>query len=660
MLNNIKIKKRSKTPTGCEITLRVVLLSIFLAVILAIANTYLALKIGILASASIPAAILSMGILKFFKNTSIYEHNLVQTAASAGEAIAGGIVFTIPALIILNYWQHFPYVMNFCIALLSSFAGIFLSVPLRRYLLQDSSLKFPEGRAIAAVLQSADEHASGFKEILQGSFWAALLEAIQSSQIFSSSITGWTKIKGIIIGGTVGFSAILVSAGYLMGWDVSISMLVGSILAWGGGIPLLSVYDSSSIMHLSASDAVAQVLTQHIREMGVSTMIIAGLFTLAGLLQPLLKSIFKIFHNMKEMQSSTLSQEKDLPFALVLLGLFISLIGMTLLVWFFIPLDLHYLHFDHLNRPELFCLIMVYLLIAGAILSGIAGYFSGLVGVTASPGSSIVIAGMLLSAVLIKFCLFSTHTLVNNSLQFAGAALAILLGSLLTGMAAISNDNLQDLKVGQLIGATPWKQQLMLLLGALVASLVVPWVMEVLFQAYGIANILPHGHMNSAESLPAPPAAIMAMLVKGVFNGGTDWDYFLVGSCLAILLYLLQILFKRFGITLSILAMAVGVYLPMSTSTALFIGGVIAKKIKVHHQVYSAEQASIREQRGYLIACGAVVGAIIMDIFLIIPNILGYSNILESIHAPFGNFVSTSLGFLSILLLSYCWIKKLK
>lgn len=650
-----------ESPRLDRINLRVLILSIALAFILAIANVYLALKIGILASASIPAAILSMGILRFFKDTSIYQHNLVQTAASAGEAVAGGIVFTIPALIILGYWQHFPYWENFFISLLGSFAGVSLSIPLRKFLVNDPQLRFPEGRAVAEVIKAGSEDGRGIRQILSGSGIGAVIEGLQNLKILGSSVTVWHWLGKLIVGFSVGLSAILIGAGYLMGWDIALSMMVGCSVAWIFGIPVLSYFHSALPHSLSASDTIGQVFSNTLREMGVSAMLIAGLFTLFSLIKPFSQSIFElirtILKNPFAVKKPVLATEQDLsaPVQIALLAILFVAFGLFL-AWI-IPFNT--LSLFQLNRPELIVILLFFVFALGFVLSTITGYFSGLVGVTASPGSAVVIAGMLISGLVIKALLWAHPLSHMPDLQLLGAALTVILGALLTGMACIANDNIQDLKVGHLIGAIPRKQQIMLLLGALVASLITPKIMELLFQTYGIANVLPHTGMDPSQSLPAPPAAIMALLAKGLFQQNLEWNHFTIGAILLVGLVMLKWIAQRFNLSLSIIAMAVGMYLPMSSTTALFIGGLIARHAH-RYLASSTNQSVLQQQKGYLIACGIVVGAILVDILLAIPAALNHPITLQLFQSSAGQIASLVLGIFSIMALWSWWIKQIK
>jgi len=274
-----------------EITLRVVIIAILLTIILATANAYLALRVGLLTSASIPAAIISMGILRFFKNPNVLENNLVQTAASAGEAVAGGIVYTIPAMVIIHYWDYFNYWENVAIALLGGLLGVAFSIPIRRVLVSEPTLPFPEGRAIAEVLHMGSEHDAGFKEILLGGSFGALIEFLQSGfKIVASQIQSWWRVKSTVVGFGAGFSPAMIGAGYLMGFSVCFSIFVGAVIGWFITVPVIgSIYGLPEAG--TVNDVVTVLWQQNIRYIGIGAMIVAGVWTLFNLIKPMVQSV---------------------------------------------------------------------------------------------------------------------------------------------------------------------------------------------------------------------------------------------------------------------------------------------------------------------------------------------------------------------------------
>ncbi len=324
-----------------------------------------------------------------------------------------------------------------------------------------------------------------------------------------------------------------------------------------------------------------------------------------------------------------------------------SLIASVMFVFFQQIFPLEQLGFSFDLSPTLVFLCVIYVFIAGFVFATITGFFSGMVGVSASPGSSVIIAGMLLVAWLILTALntFVGPTLSSHQIK-AAEAITIIIGSVVTGIAAIANDNLQDLKVGQLLGATPWKQQVMLLLGVVVAALVIPPIMQLLFNVYGIAGVLPREGMDPALSLPAPPAALMAAITRAVFRHGLPWNMLLTGIVLVgLLIPITAFISKRCSVKISVLGIAIGMYLPMSSSIPLFIGGLIAYVVNKNLKESKKSKPEINQaiHRGLLLACGLVAGASLMDVLLAIPFSIAKSP--DLLKVEFLHWQGSSLGF---------------
>ncbi|WP_115710079.1 OPT family oligopeptide transporter [Legionella sainthelensi] len=644
-----------------ELTVRVILLAIILTVLLAMSNAYLALKLGILTSASIPAAIISMGILRFFKNSTILENNAVQTAASAGEAVAGGIVYTIPALIIIGFWNHFDYLTNFFIAVCGGILGVLFSIPLRRILVHDQSLKFPEGRAIAEVLKSSVEK-SGIKDILIGGALGGFIELLQTGfKIIANSWGYWFVVKRSLFGLGAGFSATMIGAGYLVGHDMAISIFLGAVISWLIALPIVSHIYPDFINHYPPEQAATFLWNSEMRYMGIGAMLFAGVWTFLKLIKPLSKNIRASFNSFssKGKMDQLPRIDKDIPLPYILIG--IGAFAAILFLFFQLVLPLGQVGLDNQYSPTLIFLAVLYVLFIGFIFSVITAYFSGMVGVTASPGSSVVISGMLFAAWLLLVAIDQMLPLPLSTEQIQAAeAITIMIGSVVTGIAAIANDNTQDLKVGQLVGATPWKQQLMLLLGVVISSLVIPPVMQLLFEVYGIAGVMPHPNMDINQSLPAPTAALMAAITEAVFRNSLPWAMMLIGSCIILIIIFLNHFFKlRRYLNLSILGVAIGMYLPLSSSFPLFIGGMIALLVNKHLKKNNllADEVVLRKQKGTLIACGLVAGSAIMDVLLAIPfSVLHSPDALQLVGSDWKD-TGVYLGVLSTLLLAW-WIHR--
>lgn len=644
-----------------EISFRAVLLAILLAVILAAANAYLGLKVGLTISASIPAAILSMGILRFFKNASILESNIVQTGASAGEALIAGTAFILPALIILHYWQHFDYWQTVIISLTGGILGVLFSIPLRRVLLADPSLRFPEGTAIGHVLKiSQDDKGGNFKELIQGSLLGGFVSLFQSGfQIIGNNFPLWFKADNkFIFGFTFGFEPALLAAGYIVGIGVALSTLLGVAIGWVIGVPIFSyLHPLTLTAHQSTISLATNIWQSSIRPIGVGTMLIGGLWTMVLLIKPIIKGVHSSFVSLKTIQESGYASlpkhERDIPihYTLALLGILI--------------LPLGYILFSFINHPalgltstiQIITLIIgvIFILITGFFFSSLCGYFAGLIGSSQSPISGVSLS-VLLFASLTLLAIFNfapgfTHD-VKHLLE--GEGLAIIIGTLVSSSCAITNDTIQDLKAGQIVGATPWKQQIILILGVVVSALILAPTLELLFNAYGIGGISPPGReIDPAQMLSAPQATLMASLVSGAFKHNLPWGLISIGFVVAIFCIILDQIIQKRGLRLPVLAVGIGIYLPLDTSSGLILGGLasyIVERTLVHHRAQqTSESKKTARQRGLTLACGIVAGASLMGVILAIPFTLTESTDVLRLMPKHLTLLAGILGMLSTL-----------
>ena len=644
-----------------ELTVRSILLAIVLTVILALSNTYLALKLGILTSASIPAAILSMGILRFFKHSTILENNAVQTAASAGEAVAGGIVYTIPALIVIEYWHHFDYLTNFLIALIGGVLGVLFSIPLRRLLVNDKTLKFPEGRAIAEVLKSSSEK-TGMRCLVYGGMIGAALELLQVGfKVIASSWNHWFVIKRTIFGLGVGFSATMIGAGFLIGFDMAVSIFMGAIISWLMALPVLSHCFPEFLLQYPTNEAAVLLWNSQLRYLGIGAMLFAGIWTFIKLIRPLANNVYLSLRDVsfKKISVALPRTDKDIPLVYILIGT--AVIAAFLFCFFQSIFPLSQVGIGHAYSKSLVFGAVLYVLLVGFLFAVITSYFSGMVGVTASPGSAVVIAGILFASWLLLGLLHAVIPLPLNQKQIVAAeAIIIIIASVVTGIAAIAIDNTQDLKVGQLIGATPWKQQVMLLLGVVVSSLVIPPVMQLLFNVYGIAGVMPRAGMDVSQSLPAPTAALLAAITDAVFRNSLPWMMMLMGAIVIYAIIVCNRIFKlqRF-IQLSVLGIAIGMYLPITSSFPLFLGGMMAQFANYRLRAKTQDKERIRQgiQTGTRIACGLVAGSALLDVLLAIPFSIYHSPDAWSLVGAGWETYGLILAVLSVLGLAK-WIGK--
>lgn len=645
-----------------EITLRVIVLGVILTVVLAAANAFLGLKVGVTVSASIPAAVISMGILRFFRNSNILENNMVQIMASVGEALTAGIAFILPALIILHVWDKFNYWQTVITSLLGGGLGVLFTIPLRRALLQDKTLRYPEAVAIGNVLKASAKREEGdLKQLISGGVIGGLIALFQSGfQILTDTFSYWVRSSSTIFGFGLGLSPALIAAGYIVGINVALSLLVGIIIGWLAGVPVLSwIYGIPDAE--TANQMAMAIWRDQIRYMGVGTMLVGGLWTLCTLFKPVINSMVMSFTAMRQIRlgqkAESLRTERDIPIHYVFIAAFLLLIPIFFLISnSIIPSNLN---IDPGFKYFLSGFGTIYILVGGFAFCSIMAYFAGLIGSTNSP-----VSGLLVSALLI-ICLafmafFSFTDWDETTKEMLGSVVAI--GSMVVIGAAlsISNDTMQDLKVGQIVGSTPWKQQAMLMLGVVVASFVIPPILQLLYDAYGIGGVFPREGMNPAQMLSAPQAGLMATVAKGVFSHQLDWNLIGVGAIIAVICIVVdEFLKKQYGTRLPVLAVGLGIYLPLDSSVPCIIGGVLAYLVQFRlDSIFSKNrghadveaQMNTHRHRGLLLCCGIVAGASLMGVFLAIPFAIKQSSdalrLMPDQFMPFAGVLSIFVTFI--------------
>ncbi len=610
-----------------EITFRVIVLGTFLTIILAAANAYLGLKVGQTISASIPAAIISMSILRFFRNPNVLENTMVQTMASVGEALTAGIAFILPSLIILHAWNGFYYWQTVIIALLGGTLGVLFTIPLRRALLLDKTLRYPEGLAISNILKASEnKEKTDVKALTVGGAVGAIISLCQTGfQVLADSFQFWVKSSHTIFGFGLGLSPALIAAGYIVGINVAISLFVGIVIGWLAGVPVITwIYGMPDVS--SANEIASIAWHQHIRYLGVGTMLVGGLWTLVTLVKPIISSLAASIRSLREakitgkiIQART---EHDIPVNYVFWG-----IGLL-----FIPIFLLILNslmpntpgISHTFKTLLAAFCALYVLVGGFVFCSISSYFAGLIGSTNNPVSGLLVSSLLILCVaLLSFFGFAGGIQGNEVL---GTIIAIGSTVIIAAALAISNDTMQDLKVGQIVGATPWKQQAMLMFGVVVSAFVIPPILELLYNAYGIGGVFPRIGMDKSQMLAAPQAGLMAAVAQGIYAHNLEWSMILVGSIVAVIGIVIDETLKRFGTRLPVLAVGVGIYLPLDCSVPVIIGGFLAYFIQHQlnkrydiHQKGSETKIATHKRRGLLLACGIVAGASIMGVVLAIP-----------------------------------------
>jgi|TARA_B110001454_G_scaffold17447_1_gene15705 putative OPT family oligopeptide transporter len=579
-----------------EITIKAVLLGILLSMILAGANAYLGLFAGMTVSASIPAAVISMGVLSLFRKSNILENNIVQTAASAGESLAAGVIFTIPALVLLGYWTTFDYVEVAKIAAIGGVIGVLFTVPLRRALIVTAKLKYPEGVATAEVLRAgdearkgaADDGSGGLKTIGLASLVGGVMKVCQQGfAMWHAEMAGAAVVGKSIFGIGTDLSPALISVGYIVGRNIGILVVAGGLISWAIAIP---IYSAMVGFEGDALDSAWNIWNSKIRYLGVGAMVVGGVWSLIKLFKPLVEGIKASLDGVKNRSSDkdVPLEEQDMPINYVAIALLALLVPVFLL------------YLDIIGSVGIAALLSVLMMVFGFLFSAVAAYMAGVVGSSNNPISGVTIATILFTSLLL-LAILGTGSGV-------GAASAIMVGAVVCCAAAIGGDNLQDLKAGHILGATPWKQQVMQIVGTLSAAVVLGLVLDILHTAYTIGS----------PTLSAPQATLMKSVADGVFTGNLPWNFVYMGGVIAIILILIDLRQEKIGsdFRVPVLAVAVGIYLPITLTVPIFMGGMI------NHLGKKAGGSKSSEKRGLLMASGLITGEALMGILVAVPIFL--------------------------------------
>lgn len=609
-----------------ETTVKAVALGFLLSAVLAGANAYLGLLLGMTVSASIPAAVISMAVLKLFRKSNILENNVVQTAASAGESLAAGVIFTLPALVLMQYWTEFNYIETTLIALSGGILGVLFTIPLRNALIVREKLKFPEGVATAEVLKVGNQGGALLKHLIIGSLLGAVVKfAIEGLKLWGSKFQIGTIVqgKGFLYFGTYLTPAVM-AVGYIVGLNIAILVFMGGAISWYIAIPAYVGYFGAPEGADAASFGL-ELWSTKIRYLGVGAMIIGGLwaiFSIRGSLLTAIRHGITTMKQTKDQASAVIRTEYDTPMGWVILG-----VGVLI-----VPIFIIYLR--EVESVAISALMAILMVNAGFLFSAVAGYMAGLVGSSNNPISGVTIATILTSALILV-------VLVGTDSPIGGAS-AILIGAVVCCAAAIAGDNMQDLKSGYILGATPFRQQIMQVVGVVAAALVLAPILNLLNDAYVIGS----------PNLSAPQASLMQSVAEGVFGGELPWDIIGIGCGIGALIIIADLFLekKNSNFRMPVLAVAVGMYLPLYLDTAIFIGGIIAwlvnrfyKKQKGAEQFKTARIAS--DNAGLLFASGLITGEALLGIFMAIPiAISGDSDVMKFFDFQLPDVVG--LGFL--------------
>lgn len=602
-----------------EITVRGMILGTLLCFVFTAANVYLGLRVGLTFASSIPAAVISMAALRALRGSNIVENNIVQTIASAAGALSS-VIFVLPGLVMIGWWAGFPFWQTFALCASGGILGVMYTIPLRRALVTNSDLPYPEGVAAAEVLKvgagsraeggDAAEGKTGLLTITVGALASAGLAALAGMRLVASEASLFfrpTAVSATGIGAAT--SLALMGAGHLMGIAVGIAMLAGVIIAWGVATPILTALTPAA-PGVSAEDFANGVWVAKVRLIGAGAIGVAALWALAKLVRPVVGGLAGALATQRQIragQGASLPRtERDMPIGLVGVISLACLVPIAILAWNF----LQGLAVESLTFP-LVLLGVLYVAIAGFLVAAVCGYMAGLIGSSNSPVSGVAILAVLGAALVLS--LFTAAAGCEAGRQ-ALIAFALFVTAVLIAVAVVANDNLQDLKTGQLVDATPWRQQAALILGVVAGAIVIAPVLDLLNRAYGFAGA-PNANAISDTPLPAPQATLISTLARGVIGGGLDWGMIGVGCLLGLGLVIVDELLRKTGkYSLPPLGVGIAIYLPPTLTTPIVLGAALGWLYDRWAEKRAGGEAAKR--LGVLLASGFIVGEGLFSVVL--------------------------------------------
>jgi len=617
-----------------EITLRGIVLGALITVVFTASNIYLALKLGLTFASSIPATVISMAVLRLMGGATILENNMVQTQASAAGTLSC-VCVSIPSLILIGHWQGFPYLQTALISAAGGMTGVLFTIPLRRALVAQSDLPYPEGIACAEILRAAsdDEDTTSVRALSLGTLVAAAYTFLSTGlRLISDNITATFTLGSGAFRFEGGYSMALLGTGYLVGIGGGLSMALGVLIAWGVAVPWLSLGGNPD--HLATGALAMSIWTHKVRFIGAGTIAIAAIWTLLSLIKPVARGLREAFASQADITRDHTDQDMSPRMTIpVAIGLIVVLTALfAAFLWPSVP------HDGLLLAAALFGVIVTAIL--GFLIAAACGYMAGIIGSSSSPISGIGIVALVIITVL-TLGLETLHLLphaFNAADQNLAIAFSIFIVSGIIASAAISNDNLQDLKTGLLVGATPWKQEVGLLIGCVVGALVIPPVLQILYDAYGLVGSLPHPGMDPNRALAAPQPALIAAIATGILRHTLDWNMIGIGITLGVALIALDSLTKRRGIAIPPLAVGMGIYLPSNVSLTIAIGGLMAWLLSRRARPETHSENGI----GTMLASGFIVGESLMGVVL--AAIAGFTGSSETLAFLGPNRFDTALG----------------
>jgi putative OPT family oligopeptide transporter len=649
-----------------ELTLRGLIIGIVITLVFTAANVFFGLKAGLTFTTSIPAAVISMAILRAMKNATIQENNIVQTVASAAGTLSS-IIFVLPGLIIVGWWTGFPFWISFGICAAGGILGVMYTIPLRRALVTDSDLPYPEGVACAEVLKvgsgeevkpsdsaSVEGGSSGLMAVLVGSVVSAVFYVVVQTKLFASDLAQYFRMgdRGAATGYDFALSFALFAVGHLVGLWVGLAMLLGAIISWAWAVPHFS------LLHPSAGDVaeVAQgIWSKYVRFVGAGTIGVAAIWTLLKLAKPVvggLTSAMAASRVRKSGKGDTLPlTERDIPIGIVGLIVLLCMIPVAYLLGNFSVVS-------GLGSHTTLLVIggVLFVLILSFLVSTVCGYMAGLIGSSNSPLSGIGILVVIIAALLLVVGVKSELPAESGK---ALVAFALFITSVVFAVAAIANNNLQDLKTGQLVHATPWRQQVALVIGVIAGAAVIPPVLGLLNEAYGFLGA---PGVNPAHALPAPQAGLISALAQGVIQNNIDWSLIILGAAIGVGLIVLDAILA--GTTKSVrlppLAVGLGMYLPTSTTLMIVVGAIVGWYFD--KRADRTPKAEATKQLGVLLASGLIVGESIIGV--VVAAIVVFSGKPAPLALVGDSFENASvwigtIAFVAVTFAMYRWIARL-
>ncbi len=588
-----------------ELTVRGLVLGVLITTVFTAANVYLGLKVGLTFASSIPAAVISMALLSVVRDSSILENNIVQTVASAAGTLSA-IIFVLPGLVIVGWWTGFPFWTSSLVCVSGGVLGVLFTIPLRRALVTNSDLPYPEGVAAAEVLKvgsgrrgettdDTGEAREGLIAVVLGTVASGGLAIVAATRVVAAGVASFIGITArVATGYDIAFSLALFGAGHLVGLSVGMAMLTGLLIAWTVALPILTYLQPAAGGVALAAHA-ESIWRHQVRFIGAGTIAVAAMWTLAKLARPVVGGLVSTLAASKDTATGD-DLDRDLSSGWII-GLTVACL--LLAGW----LSVRFLAGTALGSDTfaLTAFAVPFVLIVGFLIAGICGYMAGLIGASNSPISGVGILSIVTcAALLLLFVRPSPET------RPALVAFALFVTAIVFACATISNDNLQDLKTGQLVGASPWRQQIALIVGVGAGAAVIPPVLNLLARAYGFAGAANVG-VIAANPLPAPQATLISALAQGVIGGNLDWKMIGIGGLVGLgIIVIDETLGAMKRLRIPPLAVGIGIYLPMSATFAVVVGAVVG-------HWYNGRAARTRaperaERLGVLVASGMIVG----------------------------------------------------